>query len=199
MEYLSQKTDDQLVMSYIVGCNEAFDELLRRYQDRLYEYIAYQLGERYEHVEDIFQDTFVRVITSLRQGRYTESGHFYSWITRIAHNLIMDLFRSEAQCPCVECDASNDMDALADLGGSHSAHENVLVNEQTMTDVKRLMDRLPEQQRVVVYMRYYQNLSFKEIASITGVSINTSLGRMHYALQNMRRMADASGLSLDLV
>lgn len=191
-------TDDELVDKYVGGCNEAFDELLFRYKTRLYNYISFQLGQQQELCDDVFQETFVKVIVSLKQDRYVKSGHFFSWLTRIAHNIIMDQYREDSQMPMVtsdDCERNfQNEPMLAD-----SSLEVQLINEQTLSDVKRLMNHLPEPQREVVYMRYYQEMSFKEIADVTGVSINTSLGRMRYALINMRKMAEENGISLEML
>lgn len=192
-----QMTDQELVKRYVSGCNEAFDCILERYQDRLYQYILYSVRNP-DVADDIFQETFVKAIVSLRQGSYTESGRFYPWLTRIAHNLIIDLYRQEANISTVSCD-DYAIDCLNNAEVVESYVEAEIVNEQTLHDVKRLMEHLPENQRAVVFMRYYQDLSFKEIADVTGVSINTSLGRMRYAVMNMRKMAKEHGISLEML
>lgn len=198
MDKFSHMTDDELVDLYINGCNEAFDVLLCRHQDKLYNYICYHLNDQQELADDVFQETFVKVIVTIKQDRYTKSGRFYSWLTRIAHNIIMDEFRAGAQLQTVTCEnADNDLLNNAELVDTYQ--EVQIINEQTLRDVKRLMEHLPETQKEVVYMRYYKNMSFKEIADITGVSINTSLGRMRYALQNMRKMAEDFNISLEIL
>lgn len=191
-------TNDELVNMYVTGCDEAFDELLFRHKDKLYKYIAYHFNNQPDVIDDVFQETFVKVIMTLKQGQYVESGHFFSWITRIAHNIIVDQFRSQNLMPIADAD-DNDIDYLTNKQLVDSAHESQIINEQTLCDVKRLMEHLPDVQREVVFMRYYQNLSFKEIADATGVSINTSLGRMRYALINMRKMAQDHGISLEML
>ena len=196
MENLNQLTDDMLVALYSKGNDKAFDELLARYQSKLFNYIFF-IGRSQELAEDIFQETFVKAITTIQQGRYTPSGKFGSWLTRIAHNMIVDSYRQERNENTisndeVEVDLFNDADLCDDN------IETQMVNEQTLTDVRRLMDALPSNQREVVYMRYYQNLSFKEIAEITGVSINTALGRMRYAIMGMRRMAEEKHIVLEV-
>lgn len=197
MDKYQQMTDQELVKSYVSGCNEAFDCILERYQDRLYQYIFFSVRNS-DLADDIFQETFIKAIVNLRQGSYTESGRFYSWLTRIAHNLIIDQYRQESNISMVSHDDYVG-DNLSDENLSESYAEAELVNEQTLRDVKRLMEHLPENQREVVFMRYYQDLSFKEIADITGVSINTSLGRMRYAVMNMRKMAKEYGISLEMM
>lgn len=194
MEELTSRSDDQLVALYISGVNEAFDTLLQRHKDRLYSYISYIVRNN-DVADDLFQETFVKAIVTIRQGGYTENGKFYSWLTRIAHNLLIDLFRSERNVGILyEDDAENGMHEYAIA--TDRTRESELVNEQVLKDVRRLMDHLPDNQREVVYMRYYQELSFKEISDITGVSINTALGRMRYAILNMRRMAEEHHISL---
>lgn len=197
MNQYQQMTDQELVKSYMSGCNEAFDCILARYQDRLYQYIFYSVRNS-DLADDIFQETFVKAIVNIQQGSYTESGRFYSWLTRIAHNLIIDQYRQDSSVSIVSHDDFS-IDCLNDAEVVESYAEVELVNEQTVRDVKRLMEHLPENQREVVFMRYYQDLSFKEIADKTGVSINTSLGRMRYAVLNMRRMAKEYGISLEMM
>ena len=194
MNELNALADEKLVAMYASGTNEAFDLLLERYKDRLYNYILYSVNNA-DVADDIFQETFVKAIVTIKQGRYTESGKFYAWLTRIAHNLVIDQFRTEKNENLISKDES-EKDIFNDADLCDSSLESVLVTEQTLEDVKRLMNHLPEPQREVVFMRFYQELSFKEISDITGVSINTALGRMRYAILNMRRMAQEHHLSL---
>ena len=189
-------TDDMLVARYSEGDNKAFDELLARYQGKLFNYI-YFIVRSQEVAEDIFQETFVKAITTIQQGRYTASGKFSAWLIRIAHNMIIDGFRQERNENTVSNDET-EMDLLNDADLCDDNIETQMVNEQTLTDVRRLVDALPDNQREVVYMRFYQDLSFKEIADITGVSINTALGRMRYALLNMRRIAEEKHIVLEM-
>ena len=186
MDNLSQHTDQTLVQMYMSGICEAFDTLLARYQDRLYTYIFYAVRNE-DLAEDIFQETFVKAITTLQQGRYTESGRFYPWLVRIAHNLIIDFYRNERnELALLDDDAEETLHTAA----SHDATEDSPAEtEEKLQAVCRLMEFLPENQREIVRMRFYQNLTFKEIAQIKGMSINTALGRMRYAILNMRRMA----------
>lgn len=196
MENLNVLTDDMLVARYQGGDDEAFDELLVRYQGKLYNYILFAVRNQ-ELAEDLFQETFVKAIVTIQQGRYTADGRFGAWITRIAHNLVIDSFRTERN----ENTISNDECEVDLLNNVDLCDDNVemqMVNDQTLTDVRRLVDALPHNQREVVYMRYYQDLSFKEIAEITGVSINTALGRMRYALLGMRRMAEENNIVLQM-
>lgn len=197
MENYQFMTDQELVDRYVSGCNEAFDCLLNRHKDRLYNYIFFAVHNE-ELANDLFQETFVKAIVTLKQGKYAEKGRFYSWLTRIAHNLIIDHFRQEANVQMLSCeDPAHDLLNNAEVIGSYQ--EAKIINEQTLLDVRRLMDRLPAALKEVVFMRFYQGLSFKEIAEATGVSINTSLGRMRYALLNMRKMAKEHGISLEMV
>ena len=196
MEQYKKLTDDVLVARYTEGDNKAFDELLARYQSKLLNYI-YFIVRNQEVAEDLFQETFVKAIVTIQQGRYTASGKFGAWLTRIAHNMIIDGFRQDRN----ENTISNDefeIDLLNDADLCDDNIEMQMVNEQTLSDVRRLMDALPDNQREVVYMRFYQDLSFKEIAEITGVSINTALGRMRYALMGMRRLAEEKHIVLEV-
>ena len=190
-------TDDMLVAHYLDGNSKAFDELLNRHKDRVYSYIFFLVRSR-EVAEDIFQETFVKAIVNMQQGRYTaDDNKFYAWPTRIAHNLVIDLFRQERN----ENQISNDevdIDLFNNQAYSEGTIESRIVNTQVLKDVRRLIDYLPDNQREVIYMRFYQSLSFKDIATITGVSINTALGRVRYAILNMRRIAEEKNISLTL-
>ena len=197
MKTLENMTDEGLVMLYIDGNNRAFDLLLSRNQSRLFSYILFVVHDR-NTAEDIFQETFVKVITRLQDGKYTTSGKFSAWIMRIAHNVIMDWYRDQRAERVVEATQDND---LSNISGSElvvGSIESHYVNSQVMCDVRNLLDNLPPTQREVVFMRYYQQLSFKEIADTTSVSINTALGRMRYAILNLRRMAKTYGMTLQL-
>ena len=197
MNTLRMKTDEELVVIYAKGNNTAFDILLNRYKSSIYSYIFFIVHNK-ELAEDIFQETFVKVIMTIKQGRYTENGKFKAWITRIAHNLIIDNYRQERS----ENTISNDdveVDLFNNIKLCDGTIEDNLVRYQVLSDVKKLIRHLPDNQREVLEMRYYQDLSFKEIADITGVSINTALGRMRYAILNMRRMAEENQIELSLV
>jgi RNA polymerase sigma-70 factor (ECF subfamily) len=196
MEYLNEMTDEQLALAYIDGNNKAFDLLLARTQTKLFTYIIFVVRDR-DVADDIFQETFVKVITKLQQRKYVNSGKFSAWLVRIAHNVIMDWYREQKSEKIVEPSEDND---LSNLGGDllDMNVENQFVNEQVLRDVKKMMNMLPPTQREVVYMRFYQEMSFKEIAEATGVSINTSLGRMRYAILNLRRMVREHHVTLQL-
>ena len=197
MKRFEGMSDEQLALLYVEGDNKAFDELLSRTQSKLFTYIMFVVRD-HDIADDIFQETFVKVITKLQHGQYTDSGKFQFWLTRIAHNVIMDWFRAQTSEHIVEPTADNNLNNLRDASILDSYRETELVNEQVLCDVKKMMNALPAPQREVVYMRYFQQLSFKEIAELTGVSINTSLGRMRYALINMRRMAKEHHIELAL-
>lgn len=194
MQTLAKLTDDKLVQLYANGNNEAFDTLLERHQGRLLSLIMQQVGNR-SLAEDIFQETFVKAIMTIRQGGYTESGKFAAWISRIARNLIIDHFRQEKSEPVVSTDNS-EVDILNRKELSDLTVEDDMIDLQIRDDVRRLIRHLPDVQRQVLVMRYYHNLSFKEIADKTNVSINTALGRMRYAIINMRRMAQERDIVL---
>ena len=194
MNTWNNKADETFVSLYAEGENQAFNVLLNRYKDKLYSYIYY-IVRNSEMTEDIFQETFMKAIITIRQGRYNENGKFSAWLRRIAHNLIIDSFRQEKSENLVSCDEP-EVNILNNIGLAEGTIENTIVNRQILSDVRRLMEFLPDEQREVVYMRFYQDLSFKEIAEQTGVSINTSLGRMRYAILNLRRMAEKNGVVL---
>ena len=197
MELLNEMTDEQLALSYIDGNNRAFDLLLSRTQSKLFTYIMFVVRDQ-DVANDIFQETFVKVIVKLKQRKYTNSGKFSAWLVRIAHNVIMDWYREQKSEKIVEPTEDND---LSNLGGNELLDlnvENHFVNEQVLADVKKMMNMLPPWQREVVFMRFYQEMSFKEIAEATNVSINTALGRMRYAILNLRRMAKQHSMVLQL-
>lgn len=197
MKNLNDMTDEQLALSYIDGNNKAFDLLLNRNQSKLYSYILFVVHDR-DVADDVFQETFMKVIVRLHEGRYTASGKFSAWLMRIAHNVIMDWYREQRADHIVEPTADNDLSNLSGNDLCEGNIENQYVNMQVMNDVRRIMDSLPAPQREVVYMRYYQQMSFKEISETTNVSINTALGRMRYAILNMRRMAREHHVALQL-
>jgi RNA polymerase sigma factor (sigma-70 family) len=196
MANFSGMTDEQLVKAYADGNNEAFDVLLRSHQDRVFNYIL-RIVKNEDVANDIFQETFVKAIQTIRQGRYTENGKFPAWISRIAHNLIIDYYRQEKSENLQSADL-DDVDVLNRKELCADTIEDVIISEQIREDVKYLIEELPPLQREVLIMRYYQGLCFKEIAEITGVSINTALGRMRYAILNLRRIAQEKDVILTL-
>ncbi|MDD2559833.1 MAG: sigma-70 family RNA polymerase sigma factor [Bacteroidales bacterium] len=195
METYQQMTDEVLVKRFANGDNQAFDILLNRHKSRVYTYILLIVRNR-DLAEDVFQETFMKVIVTIKQGRYVDNGRFYAWVTRIAHNLIIDIFRRERNENTVSNDEFEDIDLFNNPKFSDENIEDKLVRTQVMKDVSNLVRMLPDSQKEVVVLRYYKNLSFKEIADQTGVSINTALGRMRYAVLNMRRMAEGKDLEL---
>ena len=194
MQKFTKLTDEMLVAAYAEGNNEAFDALLKRHEIRIFNYI-FNIVKNKDVADDIFQETFVKAITTIKQGRYTDSGKFSAWITRIAPNLIIDYFRQAKSENTVSAD-QEDADVLNRRELAEENIEDMLVTSQIHTDVKRIIGSLPEAQREVLDMRFYRNMSFKEIADATGVSINTALGRMRYAVLNMRRIASEKNIVL---
>ncbi|MDR0811537.1 MAG: sigma-70 family RNA polymerase sigma factor, partial [Paludibacter sp.] len=184
MKNLNQLTDFELVKLYESGNNSAFEVLLTRYKSKVFSYIFLIVRDR-QLTEDIFQDTFIKAITTIQQGKYVENGKFLGWINRIAHNLIIDNFRREKNENTFSADGA-DYDIRNNTALAEKSAEDTMLNEQVLADVVKLVDLLPLSQQKVVRMRYFEDLSFKEIADQTNVSINTALGRMRYALMNMR-------------
>jgi len=196
MNSLIDKSDERLISLYVNGCNEAFDELLGRYKDSVYGYI-FRNVKNADIADDIFQETFVKVITTLNSGRYTENGRFAAWVTRIAHNRIIDYYRQLKNEGLQSTDAT-EVNILNRKEFSDSTIEDTLVTMQIHKDIRRLICELPKSQREVVVMRYYKDMSYKEISDLTGVSINTALGRMRYALINLRRLANEHNIALTM-
>ena len=192
MSTFKEMTDEQLALLYIDGNNKAFDELLARIKDKIFAYIMY-LAKDEDIANDIFQETFVKAIIKMKNGQYKDSGKFVYWMSRIAHNVFIDHYRDIKGEHIIELTKNNNLQNL-----KVNNRENEMVNEQIREDVKNLMNSLPEPQREVAFMRYFQDMSFKEIAEETGVSINTSLGRMRYAIINMRKMTKQHHLNLTM-
>ena len=197
MKKLSEMTVEELALSYINGDNRAFDLLLSHNQSKLFSYILFVVRNR-DVADDIFQETFVKIITKLQEGRYKPSGKFSAWAMRIAHNVIMDWYRAQKSDKIIEPTKENDLSNIGGVDIQIGNIENQFVNMQTLADIKKMMKHLPPSQREVVFMRFYQEMSFKEIAKTTGVSINTSLGRMRYAILNLRRMVRENDVLLQL-
>ena len=196
MKNLVQLTDDDLVKLYESGNNKAFEVILNRYKSRVYTYI-FLIVRNKELTEDIFQEAFIKAIATIQQGRYVESGRFLGWINRIAHNLIIDHFRKEKNENTFSTDGL-EYDFVNNSKYSEKSFEDVINNEQVLQDVVHLVNYLPDSQQEVVRMRFFEDLSFKEIADRTNVSINTALGRMRYALMNMRRIANENNFQLEI-
>lgn len=195
MDVIMSMTDEQLVVLFSKGNNKAFDILLNRHKNRIYTYILLIVRNK-DLAEDIFQESFMKAIVTIKQGHYVENGKFYSWVTRIAHNLIIDSYRRERNENTISNEEFAEVDLFNNAKLCDENIEDVLVREQVFRDIRKLMYHLPENQKEVIRMRYYEDRSFKEIADKTGVSINTALGRMRYAVMNMRRMAEEKDISL---
>ena len=195
MRNLNDMTDEELALEYIGGDNRAFDLLLSRNEVKLFTYIMFVVHDQ-EIANDVFQETFVKVITKLQKRQYVVNGKFGAWCMRIAHNVMMDMYRDQRLKHIVESPDDNDLSNVRDEFVVFDNAESTIVRGQVLADVKKMVNLLPPSQREVVYMRFYQQLSFKEIAEMTNVSINTSLGRMRYALLNLRRMAKEHKVSL---
>jgi len=187
-------SDYELIQRFIKGEQSCFEEIIHRHKNKVYAYISMYIRDQ-ALVEDIFQDTFLKVIQSVKNGKYYDNGKFLSWVMRIAHNLIIDHFRRLKQLNVT----SND-NYESDLFNSHKLSdenvEDIMVSVQIRKDVRKLISQLPDDQKEVVILRHYAGLSFKEIAEITDVSINTALGRMRYALINMRKIMDENQMIL---
>ena len=187
MEEKNVMTDEQLAIDYMAGDNKAFDELLRRYKNKVFSSVYNMINDRLA-AEDVFQDIFIRIIVGLRENRYTSKGYFKFWVATITRNAIIDYHRKN-KILLADVNEDNDLCTLKGQDVIDICKEESIVNKQTLDNAVKLMNHLPETQREVVYMKFFENKSFKEIAEQTNVSINTSLGRMRYALINMRRMA----------
>lgn len=194
---LSTKTDQELVQQFIKGDRSCIEHLVNRHRKKLYTYIVL-LVKDHALAEDIFQDTFFKVIMSLNDGKYKDNGKFISWVMRISHNLIIDHFRKGKQLNTISND-NCEVDLFNSQKFSEKNIEDIIVKDQVTNDVQQLLNELPEDQREVVILRHYCDLSFKEIADHTNVSINTALGRMRYALINMRKLIEEKDLNLTLI
>ncbi|WP_036153731.1 MULTISPECIES: RNA polymerase sigma factor [Maribacter] len=188
-----QVEDSQLVKQYIQGDERAIEALINRHNSRLTGFIYSKVGDR-ELTEDIFQDTFMKVIRTLKRGAYNEEGKFLPWVMRIAHNLVIDHFRKHNRMPMYNSKESYNIFSL--LGDDKLNAEKQLIKEQIDSDLLRMIKELPEDQQEVLEMRIYKDMSFKEISDNTGVSINTALGRMRYALINLRKLVEANNIVL---
>lgn len=178
-------SDNDLIINYVNGDESSLKQLIQRHQKRIFTYILLSVKNR-ELAEDIFQDTFIKVVNTLRSGAYREEGKFVQWVMRIANNLKIDYYRKIQRMPTFE--SGDDFDIFDVLNGTDSSVEQKMIEEQINEDVKALVKLLPDEQREVLEMRIYEDISFKDIAEITNVSINTALGRMRYALINLRKL-----------
>ena len=178
-------SDQKLISRYIAGHESALEQLVRRHKNRVFAYILMIVKDK-ELAEDLFQDTFIKVINTIRLGQYKEEGKFIQWVMRIAHNLIIDYFRKAKRIPVIE--NRDEYDIFDKVRLPVESVEEMMITEQIHKDVKRLIEYLPKEQKEVLVMRHYGDMSFKDIAEVTNVSINTALGRMRYALINLRKL-----------
>src|SRR5690606_2190331 len=191
---LLSRTDQELIHSYLSGDNTGLETLINRHKAKVYTSIFILVKDTYL-AEDLFQDTFIKVIKTLRRGKYNEEGKFLPWIIRIAHNLVIDHFRKEKRTPVI---TNNDgFDIFDVLHFYDESIEDQILREQTHLDLRTMIQRLPDDQKEVLIMRHYGEMSFRDIAEITDVSINTALGRMRYAINNLRKMMDAKESSIN--
>lgn len=197
MSTFTSMTDQELVQAYLDGNNHAFDELLARNQDNIFGYII-KVVEDEELANELFQETFLKIISKIQNHQYTETGRLQWWMLRVAHNVVIDYYRDQKKIFVVDAPKENDLSAVKSDELVDVNRENELTNQRTLKQLVLLMNALPAPQREVVYMRYFQDMSFKEIAEEVGCSINTSLGRMHYALINMRKLSRQYNLNLSL-
>lgn len=193
MKLLMKMSDQELIQAYVKGDEKGLEILLDRYKSKIYTSIYLQVKDEYL-AEDIFQETFIKVINTLQAGRYSDEGKFLPWVMRIAHNMVIDHFRREKRAPSV---VNNDgFDIFEVLQFEDDNVESKLVKTQRDIDLKRIIQLLPDDQKEVLIMRHFCDMSFKDIADVTGVSINTALGRMRYALGNLRKMIEDSNMAL---
>ncbi len=194
--HMTKKSDQELVQRFLKGEQAGIEELINRHKDKVYTYILL-IVKNQQLAEDVFQDTFIKVIKSLLNGKYRENGRFASWVIRIAHNLIIDHFRKQKQVNTFSND-DYESDIFNSRKFSEKNVEDTIIQDQITTDVRMLIDELPEEQKQVILMRHYGGLSFKEIAEQTNVSINTALGRMRYALINLRKIIERKRINLTI-
>ena len=189
MKEYTKMTDEELVVAYMDGEARAFDVILTRYQATIYSYFLYVVGDE-DEANELFQDTFVKVIVFLQEQRYKPMGLFNYWRMRIAHNMISDKFRRNDHKLVKDVNAKNDLTRIRNEAITVSPYDDEMIRDQAFDELHRMVNKLPAEQREMVYLRYFEEMSFKDIAAITGVSINTALGRMRYAIINLRKMAN---------
>jgi len=191
---LSTTSENELVRSFINGNHSSLQILIERHQSRLFSYIFLLVKDK-QLADDIFQDTYLKVINTLKRGNYNDQGKFIQWVMRIAHNLVIDHFRKSRKVPTVD-NSYNDFDIFDTISYTDPSVEDLMVNNQIHNDVRNLLEFLPDEQKEVLYLRCYSGLSFKDIAEQTEVSINTALGRMRYAIINMRKIIEEKNVVL---
>lgn len=192
---MQQMSDQELIRTYISGDQSAFEVLLKRHKDRIFTKIFLMVKDR-DIANDVFQDTCIKVVQTLQRGKYNEEGKFLPWVLRIAHNLVIDHFRRSNKMPAVRSDGEHDV--FATIGRDELNAEDQMVRDQIMGEVKGLLQHLPPEQKEVVVMRLYYKMSFKEIAEMNNISINTALGRMRYALINLRKVVEKHNIQLTM-
>lgn len=180
-------SDKELVGRYLIGDHNSLEQLISRHQNRIYAYILMIVKDK-ALADDLFQDTFIKVINTIRAGSYNEEGKFLQWVMRIAHNLIIDHFRKSNRMPVIDNSKNEDFNIFDTLNVMEQSIEDRIITDQIHRDVRKLIEFLPNEQKEVLYMRHYAEMSFKDIAEVTDVSINTALGRMRYALINLRKL-----------
>lgn len=180
-------SDKELIGRYLKGDHNSLERLISRHQNRIYAYILMIVKDK-DLADDLFQDTFIKVINTLRGGSYNEEGKFLQWVMRIAHNLIIDYFRKSNRIPVIDNSKNEDFNIFDTIEITDKSIEEQIITDQIHKDVRKLIELLPAEQKEVLYMRHYAEMSFKDIAEVTNVSINTALGRMRYALINMRKL-----------
>ncbi len=188
-------SDKELIGKYIRGDHNSFEVLIQRHQNRIYAYIL-MITKNRELADDLFQDTFIKVIKTIRAGSYNEEGKFLQWVMRIAHNLIIDHFRKSNRIPVIDNSKHENFNIFDTINVMEKSVEEQMITDQIHKDVRKLIEFLPDEQREVLYMRHYAEMSFKDIADVTNVSINTALGRMRYALINLRKLIEEKNIIL---
>ena len=189
------QSDQDLVKLYLNGSEIAFETLIRKHKDKVFAFILSKI-KNYNLAHDVFQDTFIKVINSLKRGKYNEEGKFVPWVMRIAHNLVIDHFRRQKKTRSIA--PTDDFDIFDVISNEEKNAEENMITDQITSDVRKLIEELPEDQKEVLKMRYYRDMSFKEIAEITDVSINTALGRMRYAVINLRKLVEKYNIQLEI-
>ena len=189
------QSDQDLVKLYLNGSEVAFETLIRKHKDKVFAFILSKI-KNYNLAHDVFQDTFIKVINSLKRGKYNEEGKFVPWVMRIAHNLVIDHFRRQKKTRSIA--PTDDFNIFDVISNEEKNAEEEMIDDQISSDVRKLIEELPEDQKEVLKMRYYKDLSFKEISEITDVSINTALGRMRYAIINLRKLVEKHNVQLQI-
>ena len=189
------QSDQDLVKLYLNGSEVAFETLIQKHKDKVFAFILSKI-KNYNLAHDVFQDTFIKVINSLKRGKYNEEGKFVPWVMRIAHNLVIDHFRRQKKTRSIA--PTDDFNIFDVISNEEKNAEENMITDQITSDVRKLIEELPEDQKEVLKMRYYRDMSFKEIAEITDVSINTALGRMRYAVINLRKLVETYNIQLEI-